>query len=151
MVATSLTFAPSPEEQAVLFFRHVKKELGIVSTRHLVKLVSKVVSHLRSGLSHAQITKLVNHLPGVFQLMLVHEWRSDEERKSFTHLDEFVESIYAEDRKSAHSIFTTEVETLNAVIVVLRKLDKYLNLFSYDILTYPMMEELKQIPVEDAA
>ena len=150
-MASSLNLTYSPEENAVLFFRHVKKDLGIPSTQHMVKLVGKVVSHLRRGLTTAQITKLVDHLPGVFQLMLVHEWAPDEEQKSFKHLDEFVESIYAEDRISSSSVFTTEVETLNAVIVILRKLYKYLNLFSFDILKHPMMEELKQIPLEDAA
>jgi len=150
-MAASINLTYSPEEKAVLFFRHVKKELGIPSTEQIVKLVSKVVSHLRSGLTNAQITRLVDHLPGVFQFMLIHEWIPNEKKKSFTHLDEFVESIYAEDRKSSSSVFATEVETLHAVIVVLRKLDKYLNLFSFGILKHPMMEELKQIPVEDAA
>lgn len=150
-MAASINLTYTPEENVVLFFRHVKKELGIPSTEHIVKLVGKVVSHLRSGLTNAQITTLVDHLPGVFQFMLTHEWKPNERKKTFTHLDEFVESIYAEDRKSPSSIFTTEVETLNAVIVVLRKLDKYLNLFSFDILKHPMIEELKQIPAEDAA
>jgi len=140
----------SPDEKAVLFFRHVKKELGILSTQDLVKLVDKVLSHLRSGLSNAQIKKLIDQLPGVFQLMLIRGWRINEEKKSFKHLDEFVELIYTEDRNSAHSLFATEVETLNAVIVVLRKLDKYLNLFSFNILKYPMVEELKQVPLEGA-
>ena len=141
----------SPEEKAVLFFRHVKKELGIPSTEHIIKLVSKVVSHLPVGLTAAQLTKLIDHLPGVFQFMLIREWDPTEEKKTFTHLDEFVESVYAEDKKSSASVFATEVETLNTVVVVLRKLDKYLNLFSFEVLKYPMVEELRQIPIEDAA
>jgi uncharacterized protein (DUF2267 family) len=151
VMTASLNYTYSPEENAALFFRHVKKELGIPSTKHLVKIVSKVVTHLRSSLSNAQITNLVSRLPEVFQLMLIHKWEPNEEKKTFTHLDEFVESIYAEDRESLDSIFATEVETLQAVIIILRKLDKYLHLFSFDILKHPMMEELKQIPMEDVA
>jgi uncharacterized protein (DUF2267 family) len=150
-MAAALNLEHSPEEKAVLFFRQVKKELGIPSSEQIVKVVGKVVSHLRSGLTHAQITRLVEHLPGIFQFMLINEWKPNEEKKSFTHLDEFVESIYAEDRKSSPSVFSTEVETLNAVIIVFHKLDKYLNLFSFDILKHPMLEELRQIPAEDTA
>ena len=148
-----MTFTYSPEEKVVLFFRHVKKELGIPSTRDLVRLVGKVLSHLRRGLSAKQISRLVDRLPGISQLMIVHD-RNDlahGKKESFAHLDELVESIYAEDKRSSNSIFTTEIEALNAIIVVLRKLDKYMNLFSYNILKYPVVKELRQIPMEDAA
>ena len=67
------------------------------------------------------------------------------------HLDELVESIYEDDRKSEHPQFSTEVEALNAVVVILRKLDKYLNIFSYNILKPTWVEGLRQIPLEDAA
>ena len=150
-MAASINYTASPEENAVLFFRQVKKELGIPSTQHIVKLVSKVLSHLRKGLSMSQTFALLDRLPGVFQLMIIQEWQPNEQKKAFKHLDEFVENLYEEDKKSPTSLFATEVETLNAVIVVLQKLDKYLNLFSYNILKYPMIEELKQVPVEDAA
>lgn len=142
----------TPEENAILFFRHVKKELGISSSRHLVKLVGKVIAHIRKDLSVYQILKLVNHLPGIFQLMLMNHSKNQgvQEQSEYQHLDEFVESLYEEDRKSSHSVFSTEVEALNAVVVVLRKMDKYLNLFSYNILKYPVVKELKQIPLEDA-
>ena len=148
-----MTFTHSHEEKVDLFFRHLKKELGIPSTRDLVRLVGKVLSPLRRGLSAGQISRLVDRLPGIFQLMIVHDRNNfvNTKKESFGHLDELVESIYAEDKRSANSIFTTEIEALNAIIVVLRKLDKFMNLFSYNILTYPVVKELKQIPMEDAA
>jgi hypothetical protein len=40
---------------------------------------------------------------------------------------------------------------LNAVIVVLRKLDKFFKLLGLDILHYSLKQELKQVAMEDAA
>ena len=143
---------PSPDENAVLFFRHVKKELGIPSSKQMVKLVEKVIAHVRKDLSITQILKLVNHLPGIFHLMILNhpKHQGTEEQSTFLHLDEFVESIYEEDKRTGHPVFSTEVEALNAVVIVLRRMDKYLNLFIYNILKYPIVKELQQIPLEDS-
>ena len=149
----SLIFKYSPEEKVVLFFRHIKKELGASSTLQIVQLVAKIFAHIRRGLSAAQLTGLINQMPGIFQILLGQPDKepSPENTRGYSHLDELVESIYEEDKKSAHSLFSTEVEVLNAVVLVLRKMDKYMNLFSYNVLKFPVVNELQQIPIEDPA
>ena len=150
-MVTSLNRGYTVEESSVIFFRNVKRALGISSTQSMVRLVSKVLTHVCRSLSKQQVTAFVNKLPGMFQPLLFRDVNEQPNQVPLAHLDELVESIYEEDRKSEHPQFSTEVEALNAVVVILRKLDKYLNIFSYNILKPKWVEGLRQIPLEDAA
>jgi len=138
----------SPEENSVIFFRHVKRDLGIPSTKQMVRLVDNVLSKIQSGLNDEQTRQLLSILPGPLQLLAAKNRRNKQVTRPITHLDELVEDVYEEDRKSGSRVLSTEVHALNAVVVILRKLDKYLNLFSYNFLRFPIIQGLKQIPVE---
>jgi len=150
MIAT-LGARGSAEERSVIFFRNVKRALGISSTQAMVRLVSKVLTHVCRNLNKQQATALVNRLPGIFQPLLFKDVTFPSQQVPLTHLDELVESIYEDDRNSEHPQFSTEVQALDAVVVILRKLDKYLNIFSYNILNPRWVEGLRRIPLEDAA
>lgn len=143
----------SQEYKSVIFFRNVKRALGISSTSSMMALVGKVLSHVCRNLSKQQVNTLISRLPGAFQPLLFGQASENRDRNQpcFCYLDELVENMYEEDRRSEHPQFSTEVEALNAVVVVLRKLDKYLNIFSYNILKPQWVEGLRQIPLEDAA
>jgi|SRR5688572_33385673 len=141
----------SQEERSMIFFRNVKRALGISSTMSIVQLVGKVLTQVCHTLSKQQVSALINRLPGAFQPMLLKETIRSAAQRSYSHLDELVENMYEEDRRSAHPQFSTEVEALNAVVIILRKLDKYLDIFSYNILKPQWVEGLRQIPLEDAA
>ena len=145
------TETSTADEKSVIFFKNVKRALGISSTVSIVRLVSKVMAHVCMNLSGQQVTNLANRLPGTIRSMLFLESIKSEDRPRYSHLDELVENMYAEDRRSEHPQFSTEVEALNAVVIVLQKLDKYLNIFSYNILKPHWVEGLRQIPLEDAA
>jgi hypothetical protein len=138
----------SPEENSVIFFRHVKRDLGIPSTRQLVNLVNNVLCRIQGGLNEEQTKQLVAILPGPLQLLAARNYCKT--AKSFNHLDELVEDVYEEDKKSGSRVLSTEVHALNAVVVILRKLDKYLNLFSYNFLKYRLVDSLKKVPLEGA-
>lgn len=140
----------SPEENSVIFFRHVKRDLGIPSTKQIVRLVDNVLSRIQRGLNKEQSRELVSMLPGPLQLLAARNYshRVQPEEKSFNHLDELAEDVFQEDRKSGSRVLTTEVHALNAVVVILRTLDKYLNLFSYNFLQRRVVDGLKQIPAE---
>lgn len=141
----------SQEERSVFFFRNAKRALGISSTIRMVQLVGKVLGHVCRNLSTQQVVTLIGRLPGTFQPLLLKETIKSAAHQSYDHLDELVENMYDEDRRSADPQFSTEVEALNAVVIILRKLDKYLNIFSYNILKPQWVEGLRQIPLEDAA
>ena len=138
----------SPEENSVIFFRHVKRDLGIPSTKQMVRLVDTVLSKIQGGLNDEQNRQFLTMLPGPLQLLAAKNRKGTQATRPFAHLDELVEDVYEEDRKSGARVLSTEVHALNAVVVILRKLDKYLNLFSYNFLKFPVVQGLKQIPVE---
>lgn len=145
---TSTTNYLSMEELAVRFFGEIKSELGFTSTRKIVFLVRSVISQLRKNLSHEQINNVIQKTPSLFQLLFISNWKYNERNLAINHLDEIVEGVYEQGRQT---LFTSEIETLNAVIVVLRKLDKFFQLMGLDILHYSLKQELKQVAIEDAA
>lgn len=151
MVAT-LDSTYSPEEQSVMFFRELKRVLGIPSTKALVRLVNNVLTHIQRGLSTEQTRHLVSLLPGHLKMLAQEKLYQPDQRegKSFSYLDELAEELYSNDRRSGKPVFMTEVHALNAAVVVLKKLDKLLNLFSYNFLKFPLVQSIRQIPVEEA-
>lgn len=146
---TSTTNYLSMEELAVRFFGEIKSELGFTSTRKIVYLVRSVLSQLRRNLPHDQINNIIQKMPSLFQLLFISNWKYNEKNTGMNHLDEIVEGVYEQGREQA--LFASEIETLNAVIIVLRKLDKFFRLMGLDILQYSLKQELKQVAVEDAA
>ena len=87
-------------------------------------------------------------MPSLFQLLFISNWKYNEKETSINHLDEIVDGVY---QQGSQRLFTSEIETLNAVIVVLKKLDKFFRLLGLDILHYSLKQELKQVAMEDAA
>jgi uncharacterized protein (DUF2267 family) len=136
------------EELAVRFFGEIKNELGFTSTRKIVYLVRSVISQLRKNLSHEQITNIIQRTPSLFQLLFISNWKYNEKETAINHLDEIVEGVYQQGQQP---LFASEIETLNAVIIVLRKLDKFFRLLGLDVLHYSLKQELKQVAIEDAA
>lgn len=145
---TSTTNYLSMEELAVRFFGEIKSELGFTSTRKIVYLVRSVLAQLRKNLSHEQINSIVQRMPSLFQLLFISNWKYNEKHTATNHLDEIVEGVYEQGRQP---LFASEIEALNAVIIVLRKLDKFFRLMGLDILHYSLKQELKQVAIEDAA
>jgi uncharacterized protein (DUF2267 family) len=135
------------EELAVRFFGEIKNELGFTSTRKIVYLVRSVMGQLRRNFSHEQASNIIKKMPSLFQLLFISNWKYNEKETSINHLDEIVDGVY----QGSQPLFSSEIETLNAVIVVLKKLDKFFKLLGLDILHYSLKQELKQVAMEDAA
>ncbi|MFN8336111.1 MAG: DUF2267 domain-containing protein [Cyclobacteriaceae bacterium] len=148
------TFAKlvTPEEQAVRFFKEVKNELGIDSTQKIVTVVRCVLSQLRKSLTHDQASQLIRKLPDSFQLLLISGWRYDEKEAAIKHLDELADQVYKETLAREKRLFSSEIDALNTVLRVIKKLDKFFGLLGLNLLRYTMTEEIKQAAaMEDAA
>ena len=141
---TATTDYSFQEEQSYKFFKEIKNELGVTSTQNIVKLVRAVLSHVRSTLSHEQASFVIQVLPDIFQLLFITNWRYEKTSSSIKHLDELVYHIYLDDKQSNDSLFTSEIDTLNAVIIVLDKLDKFFGVLGLNLFQYPLTQELKQ-------
>lgn len=142
----------TPEEQAVRFFKEVKNELGINSTQKIVTVVRCVLSQLRRSLTHKQASQLIRKMPDIFQLLLISGWRYDEKEASVKHLDELADNIYRQTLLREKRLFSTEIEALGTVLLVIKKLDKFFGLLGFNVLRYTITEEIKQAAaMEDAA
>lgn len=149
---TTVTRLVTPEQQAVRFFREVKNELGVDSTKKIVTVVRCVLSQLRKTLSHEQTFELVKRMPDIFQLLLVSNWRYDEKETPVKHLDELADNVYKQAISQEKRLFSTEIEALNTVLLVIKKLDKFFGLLGLNLLRYTITEEIKQAAaMENAA
>ena len=88
-------------------------------------------------------------MPSLFQLLFISNWKYNEKETSINHLDEIVDGVYQQEQTNASLL--QKLKRLNAVIVVLKKLDKFFRLLGLDILHYSLKQELKQVAMEDAA
>lgn len=149
---TTLARLVTPEEQAVRFFKEVKNELGIDSTQKIVTVVRCVLSQLRKSLTHEQASMLIRKLPDTFQLLFVSGWRYDEKEGSIRHLDELADQVYKQTLVQEKRLFSSEIDALNTVLRVIKKLDKFFGLLGLNLIRYTMVEEIKQAAaMEDAA
>ena len=87
----------------------------------------------------------------MFQLLFVANWKYDDKQEPIMHLDELVDFVYQEDRKQKNSLFKSEIDTLNSVILVLSKLDKFFGILGLNVFRYSLTQELKQAVIEDPA
>lgn len=142
----------TPEELAVRFFKEVKNELGITSTQKIVTVVRCVLAQLRRSLTHEQSTQLICKMPELFQLLLISGWRYDEKESSVKHLDELADNVYKQTLLREEKLFSTEIEALHTVLLVIKKLDKFFGLLGFNLLRYTLIQEVKQAAaMEDAA
>jgi uncharacterized protein (DUF2267 family) len=135
------------EEKSIQFFREIKNDLGSSSMLKIVKLVRVVLSQIRKSLSHEQATIFIKSLPSLFQLLFVTNWKYNETKEapgSYRHLDELIDTLYEQDRKSGSRLFHSEIDTLNTVILVLTKLDKFFGAMGLKIFQHSLTQELKQ-------
>ena len=139
------------EELALRFFGEIKNELGFKSTRKIIYLVRTVMAQVRKNLTHEESANVIKKMPSLFQLLFITNWKYDEKETPKNHLDEIVEGVYQQGQTAEQPLFTSEIETLNAVIIVLRKMDKFFRLLGLDVLHYSLKQELKQVAIEDAA
>lgn len=138
------------EEQSLKFFNEINRHLGMRSRHKLVKLVRVVLSNVRRSLSEDQAAQVGKRLPRLFRRLFAGNKKSGEKQLSIQHLDELVDSIYMEDRSHHHVLFTSEIDTLNAVILVLNKLDRFFGILQLNVFRYPLTQELRQAAIEEA-
>ena len=146
---TTVAYSPQ-EQQSVRFFTEIKKHLGLRSSHKLVMLLRAVLSNIRRGLSDEEAKVLVKELPNTFRLFFFTNWRCGEKTATIAHLDELVDNIYKEDKKTHNALFTSEIDTLNTVILVLHKLDRFFGILQLNVFRYSLTQELKQAAIEEA-
>ena len=142
------------EEKSIQFFREIKNDLGSSSMVKIVKLVRVVLSQIRKSLSHEQATIFIKSLPSLFQLLFIANWKHNEPNDGtgcIHHLDELIDTLYEQDRQSGSRLFHSEIDTLNTVILILTKLDKFFGAMGLKIFQHSLTQELKQAASSNVA
>jgi len=135
---------PNHREYEVQFFRAVNKELKYTSTQQLIKTIRLVATAIRKGTDPTRLTLIIKNLPATVRWVLVGNEQKLESHKTIRHLDELVETVYAEDSKSDKKIFTTEIEALTTTLVIVKYLTALFDKLNVNIFPYPMCCECQQ-------
>ena len=139
------------DQEEMIFFRQIKKELSLENQQEVVQLVASVLQALRQTLALERASALLNELPDFLKLTFAANWKQDEVPVKIDHLDEFVNLVMARDRKSKKNLFRSEVHALSVIVLTLKKLYKLVDLDKFEGLSQALKQELREIPAEAAA
>ena len=126
------------------FLEEIQTELGLSSSQRVLKITEKVLRSIQRSLGTDEIKSLLVRLPQNLQAIFCTNLSNQESPVYFDHLDQWVETIYKEDEMSQDRTFFSEIEILNVVILMVRKLDKLYNLLSFPGLKFSLVREIKQ-------
>lgn len=130
------------------FFQQVTKELGMMPSHKLTKMICKTFRALQRSLTYKQVKQLASVMPGVF---ITHYGYKQSKPEYIEHLDQLVDNIYEKEENSLHPIFHSEIEVLNVVIIVLQQLDKMIGLLNSPGFKFSLVREVQQASLEYAA
>jgi uncharacterized protein (DUF2267 family) len=139
------------DQEEMIFFRQIKKELSLENQQEVVQLVASVLQALRQTLALERASALLNELPDFLKLTFAANWKQDEVPVKIDHLDEFVNLVMARDRKNKKNLFRSEVHALSVIVLTLKKLYKLVDLDKFEGLSQALKQELRDIPAEAAA
>ena len=136
------------EEQSHTFFLEIKNELKLTSTDKVAKLVRAVLTRLRKGLSHEQVSLVLKNLPSVLQLLFIVNWKYEKTDSPVRHLDELAGFVYQVDQQETDSLFTSEADALNTVSIVLDKLHQYYGILGLNVFQNLLTQDSKETAFE---
>ena len=139
------------DQEEIVFFRQISKELSLESPTEVVQLVASVLQALRQTLPLDRADVLLNQLPDFLKLTFAANWRRDEDPVRIDHLDEFVNLVMARDRKSKKNLFRSEVYALSVIILTLKNLYRLVDLDKFEGLSQALKQELREVPVDAGA
>ncbi len=149
-MTVALSYYPQ-DEKSLKFFNEIKNSLGLTSTWKIAKLTRAIFVQIKRSLSPEEAVIVTKRLPYPIQILFISNGEYEETLTSIMHLDELVDNIYQEDKRCPNSLFTSEIDVLNTVILVLHKLDKFFGFMGLNVLRYSLVQELKQAATEEAA
>ncbi|MBP9924835.1 MAG: hypothetical protein KBF45_02515 [Cyclobacteriaceae bacterium] len=142
---------PGYEKHEVQFFRAIKRELNFSSTNQLIKTVRLVGTAIRKSTDPSRLALIINYLPDTVRWILVGNEQKMESHKIIRHLDELVETVYAEDYHSEKRLFTNEIEALKSTLVIVKYFTDLFKKLNVNIFPYPLCYECQQAVVGGTA
>jgi hypothetical protein len=109
-----------------------------------MKATEKVLRSIQKNIGGEEIKNLLVRVPKNLQTFFNTNLSKSESPIYFDHLDQWVETIFREDEVSRDRAFYSEIEILNIIILMMRKLDKRYNLLSFPGFKFSLIREIKQ-------
>lgn len=129
------------------FLEEIKSELGLTSSQRVLKITEKVFRSIQRNLAGEELKNVAMRLPKGLQSFISTNLSYQESPIYFEHLDQWVETIYREDASSRDRAFYSEIEILNVIIFMMRKLDKLCSLLSFPGFKFSLVREIKQASI----
>jgi|SRR5688572_17236465 len=140
------------DEHIALFFKKLTSELNCSSTRKTIAQVRKILSKIKGSYSTLEMNEIISKTPPLLHLVFVGNCRYEEDKKPIKHLDELVDTLYTEDlQQPGKKLFSTEIEALGTVLIVLKRLQSLFKHAGMKIFPYVLSTEIQQAVIEEAA
>ncbi|HOX81928.1 MAG TPA: DUF2267 domain-containing protein [Chryseolinea sp.] len=136
-------------DQELTFFRSLKSEMNVLTTRKIVRIVRVVLSSVAKNLSTKQISEVAIKLPYTLRMIFMNCWSPDHSQKSTIHLDELVEDVCNEKLKKG-VLCTNEVDALKYILIVIKNLKIVFDKIGVSIFPYSIISEYEQAVKEGA-
>ncbi len=144
----SLASQKLSDGQGILFFRNLKKKLNGTPTRKIVSIVRMVLKKVRGSFAFQQFNETMASAPTFIQWLVGYNQHHYEEIR-INHLDELVEMLIAEDQRLGTRLFTSEIETLRIVILILKQIQVLFEKIGIRILPHTIERELQGAMIEE--
>lgn len=132
------------EDKTFLVFKEVSKELKL-SSQQVSRITGRLFSAISRSLSKNELAYWLDNLPELFKLLLVKDWKSECCPSTLEHLDHLVDTVYTEDQRTTDKVFRSEVEALEYVVVLLKKMEKVLGILRFPGFKFSFVREVKQV------
>ncbi len=142
-------FYPQQEDQELLFFRSLKNEMHLLTTRKILRIVRVVLTSVAKSLPTTQVSEIAKKLPSTLQMIFVGCWKSNDPYKSVVHLDELVEDV-CKVKTDKGVLVTNEVDALKYVLIVIKNLKIVFDKIGISVFPYSMINEYQQAVQEGA-
>ncbi|GAA0893700.1 hypothetical protein GCM10009122_33790 [Fulvivirga kasyanovii] len=122
----------------------IKEALGIHCNFKAGRIIGRVLHTLRSSLTYVESADLIQHLPDNIKIIYVSDWKLKTNQIELKSLESFVNEVIVNDSAHAERVLSSRMVALDAIITIIRVLNKHINILSYDFLKYPLNNQLKE-------
>ncbi|GEM_PF-1654482 len=132
-------------QKAKEFLKGLAREIGVDDIQKADRIFAAVLRVLRRRISPQEYLDFIAQLPICLKAEAVHDWRlSDFPDKSIKHLDDFIEAVLEEDRKTAQKDFGDKERAKEMVRGVFSYLKKHISEGEIKDLAAEMPKEIQE-------
>lgn len=129
--------------------RQIHEQMGFNDIEDTRRAIGRVMHVIRDTLSDKDANKLSFLLPNDLLVIYLSAWPYKAPKGELKHLDQLVKAVDVEDRSKKNSVFNTEIDILKCVLLVIKHLDREVDII--DKLPITLQQEIRGALIESAA